>query len=77
MKTKVISGVNAAWGFVTSFLRGRDENDACVWIGLPLIWYGVSQIYAPAAPIVCGVILLCLGLYGDYQVVKANRGPVE
>ena len=41
-----------------------DLNDVMFWGGLLALWFGCWAVYEPSAWIVCGVVLLSVGLYG-------------
>lgn len=43
-------------------------DDLYFWGGLACLWSGCRSVYGPAAPIVCGVVLISVGLY------SATRG---
>lgn len=51
-----------------AILKAIDLNDVYFWTGLCGLWVGCRALHAPAAPIVCGAVLLCVGLWG------ASRG---
>ena len=41
-----------------------DARDALCVAGALLVWYGLNQVYAPAAPIAVGCLLLYLAIGG-------------
>ena len=70
MKAKMITGVK----FVLGVLFAVDLNDVCFWAGLAVLGWGCWMVYEPAAPIVCGLVLTVVGLYGATRKVGGDDG---
>ena len=41
-----------------------DLQDCLFWGGFACLWCGCRAAYAPSAPIVCGLLLVSVSLYG-------------
>lgn len=45
-----------------------DMNDIMFLSGLALMWHGLKSVYGPAAPIVCGAIILLVACFGATRI---------
>lgn len=45
-------------------LGSLDLQDCLFWSGFLCLWCGCRAAYPPAAPIVCGLLLVSVSLYG-------------
>ena len=59
---------------VARFLASLDAYDALSVIGLACLWWGCWMAWNPAAPIVCGAVMLTVGIYGVIR--KSRSGDV-
>lgn len=44
-------------------MNGIDLRDVLFWFGFVCLWSGLWMAYSPAAPIVCGMLLIGVSLY--------------
>lgn len=68
MKNLFTRMTNGAKAMLTKALSVIGIDDIYFWTGLVCLWTGCRSVYPPSAPIVCGVILMGVGLY------SATRG---
>ena len=54
-----------------TMLRSVDLHDCLFWSGFGLLWCGCRAVYSPAAPIVCGLLLVSVSLYGAARKAKS------
>lgn len=54
-----------------TLLRAIDLQDCLFWCGFGLLWAGCRAAYPPSAPIVCGLLLISVSLYGATRKVQA------
>jgi len=62
-----ISGLKV---FAMHVLTALDLNDCLFWGGFACLWCGCRAAYPPAAPIVCGLLLISVSLYGVTRKVN-------
>lgn len=63
-----ISGLRTV---AVTLLQAIDLQDCLFWGGFACLWCGCRAAYPPAAPIVCGLLLISVSLYGATRKVQA------
>lgn len=69
--------LNRAKTAAIAFLSDVDGNDVQYWGGLGLVFWGCWSVYSPAAPLVCGSVMVAVGFYGAKPKPKRRAKQTE